>query len=82
MLRQRVDVLGGIAPRQQRSVNRRVQRLDPSVQHFGKMRYVADVPHADACRAQRFGCAPGGNEVPPEGDQAFGEVNETSLVGN
>ena len=47
MRRRRLHVGGHIAPRKQRAVYARVQRLDAAIHHLGKASEVVDGPHGD-----------------------------------
>ncbi len=60
----------------------RVQRLDPAVEHFRESGHVAHVAHREAGVAQRAGRAAGGDEVPAEGGEALGELDQAGLIGN
>ena len=59
MLGHRGGMFGIVAHRQQPAVNRRVQRLDAAVHHFGEAGVFGHVLHRQPCIAQGLGGAAG-----------------------
>jgi hypothetical protein len=53
VLLQRREMRRGVAPRQDAAMQRRVQRLDPPVEHLGKTRLGGDVGNLDAGIGER-----------------------------
>ena len=63
---QRRHVLGVVAPRQQRRVQPRVQRLHPAAEDLLLAGELGDVGHLEPGLAQRRGGAAGGEDLDPE----------------
>ena len=82
LARQRRHVLGVVAPRQQRRVQPRVQRLHAAVEDLLLAGELGDVGDAQAGLAQGAGGAAGGEDLDPERGQALGEVGDPGLVGD
>ena len=82
LARQRRHVLGVVAPRQQRRVQPRVQRLHAAVEDLLLAGELGDVGHLEPGLAQRAGGAAGGEDLDPERGQALGEVGDAGLVGD
>ncbi|GAC1417725.1 MAG: hypothetical protein NVSMB53_16690 [Gemmatimonadaceae bacterium] len=75
MFGQRLHMLGGVPPGQQRGVYCRVKRLDPAIEHLREMRDFANIAHVDTGRPERLCSATGRDEIPPEVDETFGEID-------
>ena len=73
---QRRHVLGVVAPRQQRRVQPRVQRLDPAAEDLLLAGELGDVGHLEPGLAQRRRGAAGGEDLDPEAGEAAGEVGD------
>ena len=82
LARQRRHVLGVLAPRQQRRVQPRVQRLHAAVEDLLLAGELGDVGHLEARLAQGAGGAAGGEDLDPHRRQAAGEVGDAGLVGD
>ncbi len=79
---ERSHVLRVLAPRQQRRVQARVQRLHPAAEDLllaGELGYVG---HLEPGLAQGRGGAAGGEDLDPEAGEAAGEVGDPGLVGD
>ena len=78
----RVGVGGIAAHRQQAAMDRRMQRLDPAVHHFGKSGEIADVEHGEPGVAQGLARAAGRNQLDAVAGQRAGEVDDAGFVGD
>ena len=73
---------GPVAPREQAAVDRRVQRLDPAVEHLRKAGVRGDLGHLEAgVREQPRGAA-GREQLRAERGQLARELDDAGLVGN
>ena len=79
---QRRHVLGVAAPRQQRRVQPRVQRLHPAAEDLFLAGELGDVGDLEPRLAQRRRGAAGGEDLDPERRQPLGEVGDAGLVGD
>ena len=79
---QRRHVLRVVAPRQQRRVQPRVQRLHAAVEDLLLAGELGDVGHLEPGLAQRRRGAAGGEDLDPERRQPLGEVGDPGLVGD
>ena len=79
---ERRHVLGVVAPREQRGVQPRVQRLHPPVEDLRRAGELGDVGDLDPGLAQRRRGAAGGEDLDPELAQPAGEVGDPGLVGD
>ena len=59
-----------------------MQRLDASVEHFGKSGEIGDVFDGDAGVAQELGGASGGDEFDAKSGKLAGEIDESGLIGD
>ncbi len=75
-------VVGIVAPRQQRRVQPRVQRLHPTAEDLLLAGELGDVGDLQARLAQRAGGAAGREELDPQRRQRLGEVGDPGLVGD
>ncbi len=76
------DVRRNLAAMQNASMNFRMQRLDPAVEHFREAGEFGDVFNGDAGIAQQLGRASGGDEFDAEAGELAREVDEAGLVGD
>jgi hypothetical protein len=79
---QRVHMGGVVAPRQERRVEARVQRLHPPVEDLLLAGELGDVGDLEPGVAERRGGAAGREDLHPERRQRPGEVGDPGLVGD
>ena len=75
-------MLGVVAPREQRGVQARVQRLHPAVEDLRRAGELGDVGDLEPRLAERRRGAAGREDLDPELAQAAGEVDDPGLVGD
>ncbi|GMA79181.1 hypothetical protein GCM10025880_55980 [Methylorubrum aminovorans] len=73
-------VLGVVAHREKAAMNRRMQRLHPSVHHLGKAGQLGHLFHGEARLGQRAVGAAGRDQFDAPPAQRRGEVGEPGLV--
>ncbi len=78
--RDRFQMVGPVAPRQESAVDCRMQRLDPPVQHFRKAGDGGDVDDGEPGLGERPRGAAGGDQLDPARRQRLGEWHEAGLV--
>ena len=76
------EIVGMIAAREDAAVQRRVQRLDAAVHHFGKAGDVGDAGDREAGVGQRARRAAGRHQLEAAGGEAAAEVDDPGLVRN
>ncbi len=74
------EILLAVAAGEDAAVHRRMERLDPTVQHLGEAGDVGDVDHREPDRGDRFRGATGRDELDPPGHQPAGELGEPGFV--
>jgi hypothetical protein len=77
-----LQVLGVRTPREDATVDERVQRLDAAVHHLGKLRDVGHVGDGEACLGQCLRGAAGRDQLESAGLEAGGQVDQSGFVGN
>ena len=80
MLGEREHVLGQVATGQDAGVDRRVQGLDPAVQHLRRTGHLADLADRDPGVGDGPGRPPGRDQLHPRVVERPGEVHQTRLV--
>ena len=80
VLAERLQVLGIVAAGQQAAVYFGMEGLDAAVADLREARHVADVDHLDAALPQQFHRAARGDDLPPEGTQFPGEIDNAGLI--
>src|SRR5262245_38752749 len=80
--RERLEMVGAIAPREDAAVQRRVQRLHPAVHHFREAGDVGDVRHRETGIGQRPRRTAGGHQLESAGGEAAPQVDDPCLVRN
>src|SRR6266545_25020 len=63
LLRERVEVVGAIASREDAAVDARVQRLDAAAEHLGRLRHVLDARHRQSLLLEEGGRATARDEL-------------------
>ncbi len=78
----RRDIFRIVAPREDAAVDRRMQRLDSPIHHFGKAGRLRHIGDGEARVAQRFGGAAGRQQRHALAGEKPGEFDEPGLVGD
>ena len=73
-------MLGIVAAGQQATVHFGMEGLDAAVADLREARHVADVDHLDAALPQQFHRAARGDDLPPEGTQFPGKIDNAGLI--
>ena len=69
-----------ITPRQQATVDTRVQGFDTAIQHLGEACHLRHFGHRQALVRQQFGRAPGGEQLDATGVQSLREFDDAGFV--
>ena len=77
-----VDVGLEVAAREDTSVHRGVEGLDPAVEHLGEAGDLIDAGDLDAHVRDGLGASAGGDDFVPERVEALGELGHAGLVGD
>jgi len=82
-MRRRLCLVGRkIAAEEQSTVDHRVQRFDPAVEHFRKTGMLGNILYLQARLAQGRGRPAGREHFHPGGRQPPGECDQTGFVGD
>ncbi len=82
VLLERREVVLIVTSRQQSAVHLRMQRLHPAVHHFRESRDVLDANDRDPLASEGLGGAAGRDDLPLEGHQFSGELDNSAFVGD